>query len=309
MSLTMTDHLSRAHQLLASGQLDEARIYLEELLRQDPDNTDLLYNLGLCYVDLGQLDQGRELLHRCLQLMPGHSHACVALALGYQRAGDLPRAREYTMQALAANPRNPVALKNLGAILGKEGDSLRALYYLRRSLEIDPQDPQTVYGLAFAYLELGDVELAQKHFQVVLKMEAPEELRVLARDGLRKIAGRELKARGPRMDAVFYMLDALRLFRGKSLQEIQEITFEIGMLGKYGLNINDPQETHVLRALPGRVFSTLQLICIMYAGFKRIEQAEHLLPEVACRGIGLVAHCAFRAVGNVSIPRGRMPAR
>jgi len=32
------------------------------------------------------------------------------------------------------------------------------------------------------------------------------------------------------MDAVFYLLDALRLFRGKSLQEIREITFEIGML-------------------------------------------------------------------------------
>ncbi len=53
------------------------------------------------------------------------------------------------------------------------------------------------------------------------------------------------------MDAVFYLLDAMRLFRGKSLQEIQEITFEIGMLSKYGLDINDPQESHVLRALPG----------------------------------------------------------
>jgi hypothetical protein len=42
------------------------------------------------------------------------------------------------------------------------------------------------------------------------------------------------------MDAVFYLLDALRLFRGKSLQEIREITFEIGMLGRYGLDINDP---------------------------------------------------------------------
>ena len=267
----MTDHLTRAHQLLASGQLDEARIYLEELLRQDPENPDILYNLGLCYVDLGQLDKGRELLHRCLQLAPGHSHACVALALGYQRAGDLPRAKEFTMQALAADPGNPVALKNLGAILGKEGDSLRALYYLRQSLEIDPQDPQTVYGLAFAYMELGDIEPAQKYFQKVLEIEAPEELRVLARDGLRKIAARELKARGPRMDAVFYLLDAMRLFRGKSLQEIQEITFEIGMLGKYGLDINDPQEMHVLRALPGRTFSALQLICIMYAGFRRIE--------------------------------------
>ena len=55
--------------------------------------------------------------------------------------------------------------------------------------------------------------------QAVRGMEAPEELRGLARDGLRRIAVRGLKARGPRMDAVFYLLDAMRLFREKSLQE------------------------------------------------------------------------------------------
>ncbi len=38
----MSDYLSRSLQLLASGHLDEARIYLEELLRQNPDNPDLL---------------------------------------------------------------------------------------------------------------------------------------------------------------------------------------------------------------------------------------------------------------------------
>jgi len=265
------DHFDLALKLIAAGRMDEARIYLEELLHQDPDNPDLLYNLGLCYVDLGQLDKGIELLGRCLELSPRHSHACVALGIAYQKKGDLAQAREATSRALAIDPENPVALKNLGAILGREGDSLKALYYLRQSYQVDPQDPQTVYGLAFAYMEMRDIEQAQKHFQEVLEMQAPEELRTLARDGLRKIAARELKARGPRMDAVFYLLDALRLFRGRSLQEIQEITFEIGILGKYGLDINDPQETHVLRALPGRVFSALELLCIMYAGFKRIE--------------------------------------
>ena len=63
-----------------------------------------------------------------------------------------------------------------------------------------------------------------------------------------------------------------RLFRGKSLPEVQEITFEIGMLGQHAQDINDPKETHVLRSLPGRTFSPLQLICVMYAGFKRIEK-------------------------------------
>ena len=55
------------------------------------------------------------------------------------------------------------------------------------------------------------------------------------------------------------------------LEEVREIAFEIGMLGQHGLDINDPRETHVLRALPGRTFSSLELLCIMYAGLKRIE--------------------------------------
>lgn len=43
------------------------------------------------------------------------------------------------------------------------------------------------------------------------------------------------------MDVVFYLLDAMKMFKGKSLDEIKEITFEIGMLGQYGRDINDPQ--------------------------------------------------------------------
>jgi hypothetical protein len=58
---------------------------------------------------------------------------------------------------------------------------------------------------------------------------------------------------------------------GKSLQEIQEITFEIGMLGKYGGGGGGSQESHVLRAQPRRTFSALQLSCVMYVDFERIE--------------------------------------
>ena len=100
-------------------------------------------------------------------------------------------------------------------------------------------------------MELGDIEQVEKHFQMVLDMPATEELRALARNGLREIAVRGLKSRGLRMDAVFYLLDAMRQFSGKSLEEVREIAFEIEMLGQHGLDINDPRETHVLRALPG----------------------------------------------------------
>lgn len=57
---------------------------------------------------------------------------------------------------------------------------------------------QSVHGLAFAYMELGDIEQAQRHFQMVLDMPAPEELRGLAKNGRREMAARDLNARGPR---------------------------------------------------------------------------------------------------------------
>ena len=71
-------------------------------------------------------------------------------------------------------------------------------------------------------MEMGDIELAQKLFKAELEMEVPEELRSLARDGLRKIAVRGLKASSPRMDAIFYFYlpDALRLFREKSMEKV-----------------------------------------------------------------------------------------
>jgi len=111
-------------------------------------------------------------------------------------------------------------------------------------------------------------------------MDAPEDSRGLTRNKLREMAARELKARGPRKDGGLLSGWARRLFRGKSLQEFQEITFEIGMLGKYGLNINDPQETYVLRALPGRTFSAQELLCI-YELFTRNEAGAKYFQDSA----------------------------
>jgi len=75
---------------------------------------------------------------------------------------------------------------------------------------------------------------------MVLEMEAPEELRGLARKELSKIAAREFKARGQRIDAVFYLLDAMRLFHNKLLPEIQEITFKIVMRWQRGAGHQQP---------------------------------------------------------------------
>ena len=45
--------------------------------------------------------------------------------------------------------------------------------------------------------------------------------------------------------------------------------FEIGMLGTKGFEINDSEQKYEIRSLPGK-FSGLNMVCMMYVGFKII---------------------------------------
>jgi len=76
--------------------------------------------------------------------------------------------------------------------------------------------------------------------------------------------------------AVWYLLDALKRFENMPEDDIRKISFEIGMLGRTGLDYSSSEEKYTLRSLPGEKFSGLQLMCLMYAGFKRIAPEQDL---------------------------------
>ncbi len=74
--------------------------------------------------------------------------------------------------------------------------------------------------------------------------------------------------------AVFYFLDAFKRFDAMTPEQVRDVAFEIALLGRDGLDYAAPDEKYELRALPDRKFSGLHLMCLMYAGFKRVAP-EH----------------------------------
>jgi hypothetical protein len=79
-------------------------------------------------------------------------------------------------------------------------------------------------------MKLGDMEPAQKHFQKVLEMEAPEELRGLAGMGSRRLRPESSRQEGRGWMRSSIRLDALRLFRAKLPEQIQIfILFDNGL--------------------------------------------------------------------------------
>ena len=69
---------------------------------------------------------------------------------------------------------------------------------------------------------------------------------------------------------MWHLLDALKRFENLDARRVAEITFEVARLGQKGLDYSSPEQKYRLTTYPEESFSGLQLMCLMYAGFKRI---------------------------------------
>jgi Flp pilus assembly protein TadD len=73
------------------------------------------------------------------------------------------------------------------------------------------------------------------------------------------------------MAVMFYCLDALKYLDGKSRDQVQEVAFEIGMLGRSGIDPDDRTRKFNLASVPGKTFTSLQMLAWMYTSFRELD--------------------------------------
>jgi hypothetical protein len=71
--------------------------------------------------------------------------------------------------------------------------------------------------------------------------------------------------------SVMYCLNALKTFENMPLDQVREIATEIALLGRNGIDYSLPDKTYTLASLPGKTYSGLHLLCLMYVGFKMTD--------------------------------------
>lgn len=266
----MQGDISYALMLIKANKLDGAKDLLEELLQSDPENKDILYNLGMCYTELNEPKKAVKILSECTTYHPQYSNAHVALGFAYSKLADYKKAKIYFLMALEIDPSNPYALRNLGGIYGKESDYEKAVKCLELSFSINQGDQQTAYGLGYSYFHTGNFKKADSYLKIAIDIDESTDIAGLAKDLRREMAEINLKSKGFRTDAMFYCLSALQFFKGKTDTEIRQIAFEIGLKGQQGLDINNQDKKYTLTSMIGS-FTGLQLVSYMYVGFKIIE--------------------------------------
>lgn len=262
--------LNEAIDKLEQGRLKEGQAILEQLRRERPDDAMVLYNLGMCYSEQGRLKPSIEALERCIELAPDFVNAYAALGFSYKRNGQPDEAIEVLEAGRQKDPDNLFVLKNLGATYGDQGCLDEAVECFKLASESDPDNPEILYGLAYAYERQGRIDEADPIYRRLIETAGPRRLVSLAKEARTRIGVDTLKAKGVRVDAVWYCLAALEKYEEMSRSEVQTIVLEIALLGQGGLDINDPDRKYRIKSLPGE-FSGLQLLCYMYVGFQRID--------------------------------------
>ncbi|OOG58064.1 tetratricopeptide repeat protein [Polaromonas sp. C04] len=262
--------------MLKAGKIAEAVPYLESLTKSAPANAAVLYNLGISYSELGQHDEAIIRLKRAVQLDPGHAHAWVGIGNAYHRMGKSEQALEAFENAVALDPNDGFTRRNLGGMLIGFKRVDEAIVHLRKALELMPDDPQSIFGLAMALEDVGTEEAdleADALYKRFIEEHPTSPLVGRAEKARTAFGNKQLKSRsagGFRPDVMMYIVGALQTFKKLGPAKRQAIAYEIAILGRSGLDINDPTDKYKLKSLPGK-FTGLHLLAIMYTAFKQID--------------------------------------
>ena len=264
--------IQKAVTLLKQGELSQGEIMLSEFYKRFPEHPDILFNYGMILSDKGQLNEAIEMLSKFTEIVPKGHQGWNALAVAYIRKNEKGKALSVLQKSYQLNSDDPYTLRNLGSLLANESVE-QALPYLEKAAHLLPEDPQTQYGYGLCLKDLKRYDEADPILKRVVELSPYTELAELAKTVRSEIAGinmRKETGSQPRMDAMMYCLAALEKYKELGTQKAQTITYEIAMLGRNGLDINNPERKYTLKSLPGE-FTGMQLISYMFVGLKQIN--------------------------------------
>jgi tetratricopeptide (TPR) repeat protein len=249
-------------------------------LQANPALPDTRRELAMVHYELGQLDAAKDELIDALRLAPDDAWSHVVMGNIFTRQQDWTSAIRFFSKALDLKLGDPYALNGLGAAHAKSGQLDQAITAFDAAISANPKMPEPRFGKALALQRQGRLHPAADTLQALIDtassnspiIDQSKKLLAAIESEIREQGGPTnselLQEKHPA--AVWHLLDALKRFENLDARRVAEITFEVARLGEKGLDYSSPEQKYRLTAYPEESFSGLQLMCLMYAGFKRI---------------------------------------
>lgn len=163
------------------GDQKKAIDYLRRSVREQPDETNLLFRLAMSLLGAHRQGEAREVLRRLVKLAPLHSDAHGVLGLCYldyaEFADHLKLAERHLEESLKLDPNNANTLLALGRLRIQQKRMEEARDLLERAAVLDPKRQRVYFELARVHDALGQhghAETARQRF-LKLKEESQRE--------------------------------------------------------------------------------------------------------------------------------------
>jgi len=147
---------------------------LEELaarVKAEPNNPEILKELGNLYFREGDYDQAIEQYQASLRIDPSYYKSLYNLGNTYYKIGDFDKAVSKWQDAIKARPDFDHAYFNLGYYYFQRGYMREAIKSLKEASRISPDAPDTHHYLGLAYHQTGQLNEAIVEFKKAIELE------------------------------------------------------------------------------------------------------------------------------------------
>ena len=172
-----------------TGDFDGAVADLKALLEAQPDDDELLYNIGMLYGEAKRSDEALQYMHRALALNPDNASALNYIGYSWAEKGiNLDEAERMISRAVELRPDDGYIVDSLGWVhyvrakaLTAQGRSSeaqkhldQALTHLERADQLTGGDPVVSEHLGDTYLLLDQKRHALDRFEEAIRLEPRE---------------------------------------------------------------------------------------------------------------------------------------
>jgi tetratricopeptide (TPR) repeat protein len=137
------------------GHIHKALVTYQKAFDLDPDDPELLINLGLIAWNLKQNDGAARMFSHYIA-------ACPDSPLGYNNLGSIQcdmgqpeQAIETLRNAIFRMPHEPILWNSLATVLAEEGRAEESLVFYNEAVRLDPNFARLFHNLGYAYAHLG----------------------------------------------------------------------------------------------------------------------------------------------------------
>lgn len=187
-----------------AGRTADAEACYESGLKLAPNDSDLLFKVGLARLLAGDREEAIRLFQRHLRVEHSDGDAFYYLAQAEHLAGHDDQALKAIKACLALQPDNAAVWQKYGELLVSSGDSEAGFTWLQKAADANPQLPRLSFDLGVAALGRMDFESAERYAQKATEQRPGDS------EALALLASVEVKlAHWPQADMAYQRVLAL----------------------------------------------------------------------------------------------------